>query len=98
MPWVIVVEEISCDRCGYYDDESKFPDAYSEKGREVLKKFDVDLDDPLDLGFLQGAYAGPEQFAPNVEIFLTLILTQIIKGCKGNSTGNLLSHQSKTGG
>jgi len=54
----IRLENISCDKCGYYDSADKFPDIYTPKGRKILKKFGWDLSDPSDKGHIQAAYAG----------------------------------------
>lgn len=37
----VVVEEISCDRCGYYDSAKKFPDIWSspKEYQEIMERF-----------------------------------------------------------
>ena len=52
------VERISCDRCGLYDSEEKFPDVYTPEGMGVLKKFGWDLSNPSHIGHIQTMYAG----------------------------------------
>ncbi len=54
----IRVGNISCDRCGYYDSEKKFPVLETPEGREVLKRFGWDYSRPEDRGHIQTNYAG----------------------------------------
>lgn len=54
----IKVENISCDRCGYYDSEEKFPDIYTFEGTRILSKFGLDLSNPSQKGQIQSLYAG----------------------------------------
>jgi hypothetical protein len=54
----IKVENISCDRCGYYDSAENFPDIYTPRSIDILKKFGLDINDPSDRGWIQSAYAG----------------------------------------
>ncbi len=47
-----IVERISCDECGYLDVPTKFPDIDSEKGKELLKKYQGSDYDPLNVGVI----------------------------------------------
>jgi hypothetical protein len=49
---------ISCDNCGMYDLKEKFPDKDTNRGRETLRKFGWDLDNPSHIGQIQTMYAG----------------------------------------
>lgn len=53
-----LAENISCDRCGYYDSAGKFPDIYTSEGLMVLKKFGWDISNPSHRGHIQTMYAG----------------------------------------
>jgi len=67
MPYVIVVEEISCDHCGYRDVPGKFPDIEThgiteadfdclpEESKKVLKKFGWNILEPFDRQLLHGS-------------------------------------------
>ena len=54
----IKIENISCDRCGLYGPEEKFPGIYTPEGIDVLKKFGWDLSNPYNKGHIQTVYAG----------------------------------------
>jgi hypothetical protein len=54
----ITVENISCDRCGNYGSQEEFPDIYTDSGKETLRKFGWNLEDPADNSEVQTRYAG----------------------------------------
>lgn len=49
---------IQCDVCELYDDEDRFPDIYSNRGREILSENGINLSDPFQRGLVQSVYAG----------------------------------------
>ena len=53
-----IVKNISCDRCGLYGSERKFPDIYTPEGEKILRDFGLDLANPSDKERIQTTYAG----------------------------------------
>jgi len=51
-------ENISCDKCGYYDSAGKFPSLNTPEGTAALKGFGWDYSKPEDKGHVQATYAG----------------------------------------
>ncbi|HLC46211.1 MAG TPA: hypothetical protein VJI75_00555 [Candidatus Nanoarchaeia archaeon] len=49
---------ISCDRCEFYDHESRFLEVDTPEGKLVLKEFSYDLSNPSHKGTIQALHAG----------------------------------------
>ena len=51
-------DNISCDRCGYYDSSEKFLYESSLNFKDFMKRFGFDLDNSRDKGHFYTMYAG----------------------------------------
>ena len=53
-----IIENIACDKCGYYDYSEKFLDLESREGIEALLKSGFNMSNPSHKGHVQTMYSG----------------------------------------